>query len=100
VVSPTTWPVTATRFVVLGTAGVVVRGAAVGNKPSARLIWQPGPFLVRWTGFDRKRNAVLSWFTISDAQNVAGIAELGIVFLLFLIGLELSCHGWRRCAVW
>ena len=32
----------------------------------------------------------LSWFTISDAQNVAGIAELGIVFLLFLIGLELS----------
>ena len=32
----------------------------------------------------------LSWFTISDAQNVAGIAQLGIVFLLFLIGLELS----------
>ncbi len=31
-----------------------------------------------------------SWFTISDARNVAGIAELGIVFLLFLIGLELS----------
>ena len=33
---------------------------------------------------------VLSWFTIGDAQNVAGIAKLGIVFLLFLIGLELS----------
>jgi monovalent cation:H+ antiporter-2, CPA2 family len=32
----------------------------------------------------------LSWVTITDAQNVAGIAELGIVFLLFLIGLELS----------
>jgi monovalent cation:H+ antiporter-2, CPA2 family len=32
----------------------------------------------------------LSWLTITDAQNVAGIAELGIVFLLFLIGLELS----------
>jgi CPA2 family monovalent cation:H+ antiporter-2 len=32
----------------------------------------------------------LSWFTIGDAQNVAGIAKLGIVFLLFLIGLELS----------
>jgi len=32
----------------------------------------------------------LSWFTINDAQNVAGIAELGIIFLLFLIGLELS----------
>jgi CPA2 family monovalent cation:H+ antiporter-2 len=33
---------------------------------------------------------ILYWFTITDAQNVAGIAELGIVFLLFLIGLELS----------
>jgi CPA2 family monovalent cation:H+ antiporter-2 len=32
----------------------------------------------------------LFWFTVTDAQNVAGIAELGIVFLLFLIGLELS----------
>ncbi len=32
----------------------------------------------------------LSWFPISDAANVAGIAKLGIVFLLFLIGLELS----------
>ncbi len=33
---------------------------------------------------------VFAWFTITDAQNVSGIAELGIVFLLFLIGLELS----------
>lgn len=33
---------------------------------------------------------VLYWFTIVDADNVAGIAQLGIVFLLFLIGLELS----------
>src|ERR1700733_3664232 len=32
----------------------------------------------------------LFWFTVSDAKNVEGIAELGIVFLLFLIGLELS----------
>ncbi len=32
----------------------------------------------------------LYWFTIADAANVAGIAELGIVFLLFMIGLELS----------
>src|SRR4029079_19009136 len=32
----------------------------------------------------------LYWFTVVDAKNVAGIAELGIVFLLFLIGLELS----------
>lgn len=32
----------------------------------------------------------LYWFTIPDTTNVAGIAELGIVFLLFVIGLELS----------
>ena len=32
----------------------------------------------------------LYWFTIVDAGNIAAIAELGVVFLLFLIGLELS----------
>jgi K+:H+ antiporter len=32
----------------------------------------------------------LYWFTVGEARNVAGIAELGVVFLLFLIGLELS----------
>jgi CPA2 family monovalent cation:H+ antiporter-2 len=33
---------------------------------------------------------LLYWFTVVDAKNVAGIAELGIVFLLFLIGMELT----------
>ena len=32
----------------------------------------------------------LYWLTITEAKNVSGIAELGVVFLLFLIGLELS----------
>jgi CPA2 family monovalent cation:H+ antiporter-2 len=32
----------------------------------------------------------LYWFTVVDPKNVSGLAELGIVFLLFLIGLELS----------
>ncbi len=32
----------------------------------------------------------LYWVTVVDARNVAGIAELGVVFLLFLIGVELS----------
>ena len=32
----------------------------------------------------------LYWFTITDAGSVSGIAQLGIVFLLFMIGLELS----------
>jgi monovalent cation:H+ antiporter-2, CPA2 family len=31
----------------------------------------------------------LYWITVVDAKNVAGIAELGVVFLLFLIGLEI-----------
>ena len=33
---------------------------------------------------------LLYWITVVDAKNVAGIAELGVVFLLFLIGMELS----------
>jgi monovalent cation:H+ antiporter-2, CPA2 family len=32
----------------------------------------------------------LVWLTVTDVRSVAGIADLGIVFLLFLIGLELS----------
>ena len=32
----------------------------------------------------------LYWLTVSDAENVAAIAELGVVFLLFMVGLELS----------
>lgn len=32
----------------------------------------------------------LYWVTVVDAKNVAGIAELGVVFLLFLIGMELT----------
>lgn len=30
------------------------------------------------------------WFTISDPKSVSSIGELGVVFLLFLIGIELS----------
>jgi monovalent cation:H+ antiporter-2, CPA2 family len=32
----------------------------------------------------------LSWFTVGTQDNLAALAELGVVFLLFLIGLELS----------
>jgi monovalent cation:H+ antiporter-2, CPA2 family len=38
---------------------------------------------------------ILYWVTVVDARNVAGIAELGVVFLLFLIGLELSYERLR-----
>ncbi len=35
----------------------------------------------------------LSWFTISDAAQLAQLSDLGVAFLLFMIGLELS---WER----
>ncbi len=78
-------------LVVLGTAGIVV--------PLVRR-WGLSPVLAYLgagavlgpLGLGSISSSVpgLSWVTIADASNVAGIAELGIVFLLFLIGLELS----------
>jgi monovalent cation:H+ antiporter-2, CPA2 family len=78
-------------LVVLGTAGVLVpivqrtglspmlaylgAGAVLGPLGLGSLI-EFAPFLY--------------WVTVVDADNVAGIAELGVVFLLFLIGMELS----------
>jgi CPA2 family monovalent cation:H+ antiporter-2 len=35
----------------------------------------------------------LSWLTISDASQIRSLSELGVAFLLFMIGLELS---WER----
>ncbi len=78
-------------LVVLGTAGVVVpllrrfgvnpilgylaAGAALGPLGIGSFVADFPP---------------LYWITVIDAGNVASIAELGVVFLLFLIGLELS----------
>ncbi len=78
-------------LVVLGTAGVVVPivrhwgiNPVLGYLGAGAIL---GPLglgsLIREIPF-------LYWFTVTDAQNVEGIANLGIVFLLFLIGLELS----------
>jgi K+:H+ antiporter len=80
-------------LVVLGTAGIVVpivrrwglnpilgylgAGAILGPLGLGSLI-KSFPFLY--------------WVTITDAESVAGIAELGVVFLLFLIGLGLSSN--------
>jgi monovalent cation:H+ antiporter-2, CPA2 family len=35
----------------------------------------------------------LSWFTISNREEISHLAEFGVVFLLFMIGIELS---WER----
>ena len=78
-------------LVVLGTAGIVV--------PIVRR-WGLNPILGYLSagavlgplglGSFTKSFPFLYWLTITDAQSVAGIAELGVVFLLFLIGLGLS----------
>jgi CPA2 family monovalent cation:H+ antiporter-2 len=78
-------------LLVLGTAGVIV--------PAVHR-WRVNPvltFLVAGAvlgplgiGSFKDVWPSLQWVTITDAKNVASIAELGVVFLLFLIGLELS----------
>ncbi|MEQ1889820.1 MAG: cation:proton antiporter [Alphaproteobacteria bacterium] len=78
-------------LVVLGTAGIVVPllrrfglSPVLGYLGAGALL---GPLGL---GSFLEELPVLYWFTVIDVKNVAGIAELGIVFLLFLIGLELS----------
>jgi CPA2 family monovalent cation:H+ antiporter-2 len=78
-------------LVVLGTAGVVVpllRRAGVspvlGYLGAGAVL---GPLALR--SFINEY-PLLYWFTVIDAKSVTAIAELGVVFLLFLIGLELS----------
>jgi len=78
-------------LVVLGTAAVVVplvRRAGVspvlGYLAAGALL---GPLAL---GSFLKDIPALYWFTIVDAGSVSGIAQLGIVFLLFMVGLELS----------
>ncbi len=78
-------------LIVLGTAGVVVplvqrlgMSPVLGYLGAGALL---GPL-----GLGTFTSAVplLQWVTVSDAKNIAGIADLGVVFLLFIIGLELS----------
>jgi CPA2 family monovalent cation:H+ antiporter-2 len=78
-------------LVVLGTAGVVVpllRRAGVspvlGYLGAGAVL---GPLAL---GSFINEYPLLYWFTVIDAKSVTAIAELGVVFLLFLIGLELS----------
>jgi CPA2 family monovalent cation:H+ antiporter-2 len=78
-------------LVVLGTAGVVV--------PIVRR-WGINPVIAYLAagailgplglGSFVSTFPFLYWFTVVEAHSVEGIANLGVVFLLFLIGLELS----------
>jgi CPA2 family monovalent cation:H+ antiporter-2 len=78
-------------LVVLGTAGVVVPlvrrfgfSPVLGYLAAGAIL---GPL-----GLGSFKDSVpwLRWVTVIDAENVSVIADLGVVFLLFLIGLELS----------
>ena len=78
----------------LATAGVVVPlfhrlriSPVLGFLGAGALL---GPF-----GLGRLTEAApwLSWFTIANREEMAHLAEFGVVFLLFMIGIELS---WER----
>ena len=78
-------------LVVLGTAGIVVPmvrrfglSPVLGYLAAGAIL---GPLGL---GSLIKQFPFLYWLTVVDARNVAGIAELGVVFLLFIIGMELS----------
>ena len=89
--SPINIAVYSDALVVLATAGVVVPivhrwglSPVLGYLAAGALL---GPLGL---GSFIDQVPILYWFTVVDAKNVAGIGDLGVVFLLFLIGLELS----------
>jgi len=78
-------------LVILGTAGVVVPLVRrLGISPVLGYLGAGAVLGPLALGSFKEQMPLLWWFTIVDPKSVGGIAELGIVFLLFLIGLELS----------
>ncbi len=78
-------------LVVLGTAGIVVPlFRRMGISPILAYLGMGallGPYAL---GALTPSMPWLYWVTVSNAKSLEGIAELGIVFLFFLIGVELS----------
>jgi CPA2 family monovalent cation:H+ antiporter-2 len=80
-------------LVVLGTAGIVVPIVSrLGFSPVLGYLGAGALLGPLGLGSFIHSFPPLYWFTVGDTKNVAGIAELGVVFLLFLIGLELSLN--------
>ena len=78
-------------LVVLGTAGVIVPLLRrVGVSPVLGYLGAGAVLGPLALGSFINEYPLLYWFTVIDAKSVTAIAELGVVFLLFLIGLELS----------
>ena len=84
-------PVYSDALVVLGTAGIVVPLVhRLGISPVLGYLGAGALLGPLGLGSFIGQVPLLYWFTVVDAKNVTGIADLGVVFLLFLIGLELS----------
>jgi CPA2 family monovalent cation:H+ antiporter-2 len=78
-------------LVVLGTAGVVIPLVRrLGVSPVLGYLAAGAVLGPLGLGSFIQQVPLLYWVTIVDAKNVSGIADLGVVFLLFVIGLELS----------
>ena len=89
--SPINIPVYSDALVLLGTAGVVIPlvrrfgfNPVLGYLGAGAIL---GPFGL---GSFIDKFPFLYWFTVVDPGNVSGLANLGVVFLMFLIGMELS----------
>ena len=84
-------PVYSDALVVLATAGIIVPFAQRwGLSPVLGYLVAGAILGPLGLGSLIDQLPVLRWFTVTDAKNVSGIADLGVVFLLFLIGLALS----------
>jgi monovalent cation:H+ antiporter-2, CPA2 family len=78
-------------LVLLGTAGIVIPLVRrFGLNPVLGYLGAGAILGPLGLGSFIEHFPLLYWFTVVDARNVSGIADLGIVFLLFLIGMELS----------
>ena len=78
-------------LVVLGTAGVVIPLVRrFGLSPVLGYLGAGAVLGPLGLGTFKDQVPGLYWLTVVDAKNVSAFAELGVVFLLFLIGLELS----------
>jgi CPA2 family monovalent cation:H+ antiporter-2 len=83
-------------LVVLGTAGVVVPLVKrLGVSPVLAYLVAGALLGPRGLGSFVPSFPPLYWVTVVDEKNVSGLADLGVVFLLFLIGLELSFERLR-----
>jgi CPA2 family monovalent cation:H+ antiporter-2 len=78
-------------LVLLGTAGIVIPLVRrFGLNPVLGYLGAGAILGPLGLGSFIQHFPILYWFTVVDARNVSGFADLGIVFLLFLIGMELS----------